>query len=154
MERQTFKITIDAPREKVWDILWNDKTYQEWTSVFSSGSRAESDWREGSKILFLDGKGDGMVSTIAAKRLNEFMSFKHLGEIHNGVEDTTSEKVRQWSGSQENYTLKTVSGKTELTVDLDITDEFKEYFQETFPKAMQKIKSICERSNQDAVISR
>ena len=45
MEKQTFKITIDAPREKVWDVLWSDDTYREWTSVFSPGSRAETDWR-------------------------------------------------------------------------------------------------------------
>jgi uncharacterized protein YndB with AHSA1/START domain len=153
MERQTFKTMIDAPRERVWDILWNDATYREWTSVFSEGSRAESDWKEGSKILFLDGKGSGMVSRIAAKRPPEFMSFEHLGEVHNGVEDLDSEKVSEWSGSMENYTLRDVKGKTELTVEIDLTDDFKDYFLETWPKALENLRSIVERSKQGAVVN-
>ena len=153
MERQTFRTMIDAPRERVWDILWSDATYREWTSVFSEGSRAESDWKEGSKILFLGGKGEGMVSKIAAKRPPEFMSFKHLGEVHNGVEDLDSESVSKWSGSMENYTLRDVKGRTELTVEMDMTDDFKDYFLETWPKALEKLRSIVERSKQEAVVS-
>ena len=53
MEKKQFKIEIAAPREKVWKILWGDKTYPAWTSVFAEGSRAETDWEEGSKVLFL-----------------------------------------------------------------------------------------------------
>lgn len=29
MERQTFNIEINAQREKVWQILWGEKTYPE-----------------------------------------------------------------------------------------------------------------------------
>jgi len=153
MERQTFKITLDAPRETVWDILWNDETYREWTSVFSEGSRAETDWKQGSKVLFVDGKGQGMVSTIAMKKAPEFMSFKHLGEVHDGVEDLTSEKVSKWSGALENYTLRNVNGKTELSVEMDITDEFKDYFVEIWPKALEKLKSIVDRNRKEAMVS-
>jgi uncharacterized protein YndB with AHSA1/START domain len=35
-----FKTLIDAPREKVWDILWADDTYQKWTAAFCEGSKA------------------------------------------------------------------------------------------------------------------
>src|SRR3989337_1200165 len=143
MEKQKFKISIDAPREKVWSILWADTTYPVWTSVFSEGSRAETDWKEGSKVLFLDGKGQGMVSKIAAKKPNEFMSFKHLGTLKDGVEDLESEQAGEWSGSLENYTLKTVNGKTELNVDIDVTEEFKDYFMKTFPKALEKVKALA-----------
>ncbi|SDD55235.1 hypothetical protein SAMN05421636_10113 [Pricia antarctica] len=34
------------------------------------------------------------------------MSFKPLGFIEHGVEDTTSEKVERWAGAMENYTLE------------------------------------------------
>jgi uncharacterized protein YndB with AHSA1/START domain len=146
MEKLKFKTTIDAPREKVWEILWNDASYQAWTAVFSEGSRAETDWKKGSKVLFLDGKGDGMVSSIAENIPNEFMSFKHLGEVKNGVEDVDSEKVREWADGTENYTLKTMNGKTELTVDLDIVAEFKDYFMTTFPKALDKAKELAEKN--------
>jgi len=146
METKEFKVTIDAPKEKVWNTLWNDATYREWTSVFAEGSRAESDWKKGSKILFLDGKGSGMVSVIAEQIPNEFMSFKHLGEVKDGVEDTASEKVSQWAGAFENYTLKMINGKTELIVDMDISDDFADYFLKTFPKALDKVKEIAEKN--------
>ena len=68
MTKQEFKVSINAPREKVWEVLWNDATYPAWTSAFSEGSHAVTDWKKGSKILFLDGKGSGMVSTIAEKK--------------------------------------------------------------------------------------
>lgn len=146
MEKKEFKITIDAPREKVWSILWNDDTYREWTSVFSQGSHAETDWQQGSKVLFLDGKNDGMVSKIAQNRPNEYMSIEHLGEVHNGVEDLESPKVREWAGAHENYTLKTVGNKTELVVDMDINQEFLDYFENIFPQALEKVKSIAEKN--------
>jgi len=144
MERKNFSISINASREKIWDVLWSDSSYRQWTSVFAEGSRAETDWKKGSKVLFHDGKGDGMVSTIIENIPNEFMSIKHLGEVKNGIEDTASEKVKQWTGAMENYTLKQVNGKTELNVDMDIAEEYKDYFLTTWPKALEKIKELAE----------
>ena len=146
MEKKEFKTTINAPREKVWSLLWDNTTYPEWTSVFAEGSRAETDWKKGSKVLFLDGKGEGMVSTIAENKPNEFMSIKHLGFVKNGVEDTNSEKVKEWAGALENYTLKTIDGKTELIVDMDIIDEYKDYFEKTWPNALKKLKEMAEKN--------
>ena len=147
MERLHFSVNINAPKEKVWNILWSKGNYESWTSVFSQGSTAVTDWNEGSKILFVDGKGDGMVSKIAVKKPNEYMSFQHLGEIMNGVEDTTSEKVKVWQGSQENYRLTTNGEQTTLDVEMDITPDFKDYFLKTWPKAMEAIKQLAESSN-------
>jgi hypothetical protein len=144
MERLKFNVTINAPREKVWDVLWKDETYRAWTSAFNEGSHVKTDWKEGSKVLFLDGNGDGMVSTIARSIPNEYMSFEHLGVIVNGVEDTTSEKVRNWAGAMENYTLKTAGGKTELSVDIDIDKEHKDMFTQIFPKALDNVKRLAE----------
>ena len=146
MEKKQFKIEIAAPKEKVWKVLWGDTTYPAWTSAFAEGSRAETNWEEGSKVLFLDGKGQGMVSTIAKKIPNEFMSFKHLGTVKDGVEDFESEQTKEWSGALENYVLKTVNGKTELVVDMDIAEEYKDYFMNTWPKALDKVKELAEKN--------
>jgi hypothetical protein len=142
-----FNINIDAPKEKVWNTLWNDKTYREWTSAFAEGSRAETDWKKGSKVLFLDGKNSGMVSTIVENKPNEFMSIRHLGTIKNGVEDLDSEETRQWSGAFENYTLRETGGKTALHVEMggaDIPSDFEDYFLQTWPKALDKLKELSE----------
>lgn len=144
MEKLSFKTSINAPKEKVWKTLWDDATYGKWTSVFSPTSYADTDWKEGSKVLFLDGGGSGMVSRIETIRPNEFMSFRHLGEVKNGVEDTESDKVKGWAGALENYTLKEVNGITELTVDMDMNEDYKDYFVGTFPKALEQLKLLSE----------
>lgn len=145
MEKIRFTTIINAPREKVWSILWTDETYRAWTSAFSEGSCAVTDWKKGSKVLFMDGKGSGMVSRIYDLVPNEYMSFQHLGEVKDGVEDTTSERVQQWAGGRENYTLNTVGSTTELITELDMPVEFKDYFMNTFPLALQKVKELSEQ---------
>ena len=91
MERHTFNVVIDAPRETVWDVLWSQATYPEWTAAFSAGSRAETTWQQGSKVLFLGAGNEGMVATIAENQPNEFMSIRHLGMVKNGVDELDSD---------------------------------------------------------------
>lgn len=86
MSTLTFSVAINAPREKVWETLWNDASYREWTAVFMEGSYAETDWNEGSKVSFLTPKGDGMFGIIQKKIPNVQMTFKHLGEVRNGID--------------------------------------------------------------------
>src|SRR4030095_8775010 len=123
-----FKITINAPKENVWKVLWDESSYRKWTSAFSEGSYAVSDWKEGSKVLFLTPAGEGMVSKIETLRPNEFMSFKHLGVVKDHKEHLEGPEVEQWAGALENYTLRESDGVTTLTVDMDITDQYKDYF--------------------------
>jgi hypothetical protein len=146
MERHTFKIEIEAPREKVWKILWGEKTYSAWTAAFSEGSKVETDWQEGGKALFLNASGEeGMVSIIEKKDPPSFMSFRHIGIVKDGKEMTEGEEVEKWAPAYENYTLKEADGKTELVVDMDVDNEYKEYFVETWPKALAKAKELAER---------
>lgn len=145
MEKFNFSIMIKAPKDKVWDVLWNDTTYRIWTSPFSEGSYAESNWQEGGKILFLLPNGSGMSSIIVKKTPNEFMSFKHLTEVKNFVEQPIDEKIKQWSGAMENYTLKESGGSTELTVEIDGIEEHVNFFKEAFPRALKKVKELSEK---------
>jgi|SRR5688572_438398 len=147
MEKINFTTSINAPREKVWKVLWDDESYRKWTSAFMEGSYADTDnWKEGSKVLFLSSGGNGMVSKVASNKKNEFMSFEHLGVVKNGVEDTESESVKEWAGARENYRLTEENGKTKLVVDMDSTDEFKDYFTKTFPVALEKVKELAEKN--------
>lgn len=145
MEKLVFSTSINASPEKVWNILWTDASYRKWTAAFMEGSYAVTDWKEGSKVLFLDGKGMGMVSRIAVNRPNEYMSIEHLGEVKDGVEDTTSDRVKAWAGAHENYTLKKINDQTELTIDMDITEEYKEMFAQIWPKALANVKQLSEQ---------
>src|SRR5688572_17833407 len=107
MEKLRFNILINAPKEKVWKTLWDDKTYREWTSVFSPDSWAKSDWKQGSRIEFLDGKSCGMFSTIEKMVDNQQMTFKHLGEIKDGKDVPSN-----WGDARESYYLSEKNGQT------------------------------------------
>ncbi|MEJ7627894.1 MAG: SRPBCC domain-containing protein [Ferruginibacter sp.] len=147
MKKTNFKIDINASKEKVWNVLWNDDTYTQWTAPFGEGSYAQTDWKEGSKVLFLSSNGEGMNSTIVKKTPNEFMSFKHLGMIKDGIEMPLDDKTREWSGAMENYILNEKGGGTELVVEMDIAENFEKYFTDTFPKALEKVKELAEKIN-------
>jgi len=140
MKTLKFTETIKAPKAKVWETLWNDETYRHWTSPFMEGSYAESDWKEGSRILFLSPGGNGMYSIIEKKIPNEQMTFKHLGEVKNGVETPGD-----WAGAKEIYHLEEKNGTTQLEVQMDSVGEFEEYFSKTFPVALNKVKEIAEQ---------
>ena len=141
MKRKNYSIHIGAPRPTVWNILWGSDSYKAWTSVFSEGSHAETDWKEGSKVLFLDGKGNGMISRIARKQPDAFMSFEHLGVMKDGKEDTAT---AEWAGATENYTLTDEDGGTRLSVEIDVEGEFESYFDKTFPAALEKVRDLSE----------
>ena len=144
MDKQHFSITIDATPEKIWDVLWDKDTYPIWTRPFSENSTAVTDWKKGSKVLFLDGDERGMVSVVAENIPNKFMSIEHLGLYKDGVEDLESEEVKEWKGAQENYTLKPLDGQTELQIEMDINEKYKEMFNGIWPKALEEVKKLAE----------
>ncbi|UII32743.1 SRPBCC domain-containing protein [Fulvivirga ulvae] len=142
MKRETFKITINAAAERVWEVLWSDNYYRRWAAVFMEGSLAQTDWKEGSKVLFVSPEGEGMVSSIVSKKTNEHMVFRHLGTISKGVEDLDNE----WTGAMESYKLE-ANGATTLTVEMDSTEEYLEYFKKAWPKALDSIKELAEKDS-------
>ena len=145
METLKYQTEINASAEKVWDVLWNDNTYSQWTHYFSPGSVMESDWQVG-KTLFLDAsRKNGMISTIQKIEKPTVVIFKHSGEIINGIEDTESEKVKVWSGGLEAYFLEENNGKTVLKIEVDYDDSFKEMMEEGFRKGLEIIKELSEK---------
>ncbi|MBL6445435.1 SRPBCC domain-containing protein [Fulvivirga sp. 29W222] len=140
MKRVSFQISIGASVERVWEVLWGDDYYQRWFSVFMEGSYAETDWNEGSKVLFLTPEGEGMVSTIKIKKPYKHMVFQHLGTVSKGEEDLDNE----WAGAIESYTLES-NGGTKLTVEVDTIEKYREYFEKVWPVAMERIKELAEK---------
>lgn len=145
-----FNIKINAPREKVWDVLFGEKTYPIWTTAFSEGSHVETDWKKGSKAVFLDSKERGMVSKIVDNVPNEYMSIEHLGMIMNGLEDYESEAVKSWAGTKENYTLTDLGGKTNLHIFMEMDESEKnkpmlDMFANMWPNALAIVKELAEK---------
>ncbi len=147
-EKIQFKITINAKVEKVFQIMFDETTYKKWTAVFNPTSSFKGTWKKGEKMLFLgtdqDGNKGGMVSKIKEFITNQFVSIEHIGILQGEQEITSGEEVESWAGINENYTFTETNGNTQLVVEIDSNEEFKNYFDETWPKALNKLKEICE----------
>lgn len=152
MEKLQFKKEIKAGSQKVYETmlgLKNKSTYEHWTSVFNPTSSFEGSWEKGSKIHFTgvdeNGKKGGMVSEIKEHQPARFVSIRHYGFLDGDTEVTTGEQVEKWAGGHENYSYQENNGVTTLTVDMDVIDEYLDYFKDKYPTALDKLKEICER---------
>ena len=151
MQKLQYTITIDAAATRVFDLMLgisNKSTYEQWTALFNPTSSFEGTWEAGSKMQFVGvdehGEKGGMLSRIAENRPNEFVSIQHYGLVQGGKEVTEGPEVKKWANGFENYTFAGDGVRTTLTVDLDATDEFADYMNETYPLALQKLKEMCE----------
>lgn len=150
MKRKQYETHINAPRERVWESLWGEQSYKEWTSAFTEGSKVETNWEEGGKIVFLNAENKGMIARIEEKKAPEKMVFKHLGMVDkNGNEDLESEKVKAWSGAEEIYILKENGQNTELIVKMDLDEGQEDYFDKVWPKAFEKLKDLAESQTRE-----
>ena len=152
MEKLQYKVSINAAAGKVYDTmlgLSNKSTYEQWTALFNPTSTYDGSWNKGSKMLFIgtDGKGEkgGMVSEIFDNIPNHFVSIRHYGLIKANVEITEGPEVEKWANGFENYTFVENNGTTTVSVDLDTTEDFWDYMNQTYPKALDKLKEICEK---------
>ncbi len=143
-----FSTTINASAEKVWFSLWNKTDYENWVSVFYEGSYAISDWNKGSKVHFLSPEGSGMFSVISEMIPNKKITFLHQGEVKEHIEQ---EPKKEWIGCEESYELIEENGVTTLTVNLLLDKNWKDYFNDTFPKALAKIKEIAENDKTETI---
>jgi hypothetical protein len=151
MTKIKFTVSINAPAYKVFDVMLgitNKTTYEHWTALFNPTSTYEGSWDKGSKILFIGtnekGEKEGMVSEIANNIPHRFISIRHYGLVQGNLEITEGPEVEKWANGFENYTFEEKNGATTVTVDLDTVEEFLEYMNEHYPKALDKLKEQCE----------
>ncbi len=152
MKKLQFKVNINAHVTKVYDFMLgfsSKSTYEQWTALFNPTSTYEGTWDKGNKILFIgvDEKGEkgGMVSRIVENIPKRFVSIQHYGLYQADKEITEGPEVEKWANGFENYSFEENNGSTTPTVDLDTTEDFLDYMNETYPKALDKLKEICEK---------
>ena len=151
MKKLQFKVNINAPVTKIYDFMLginNKSTYELWTSLFNTTSTYEGSWDKGTKMLFIgideNGEKGGMVSKIAENIPNRFVSIQHYGLLKADKEITEGPEVEKWAIGFENYTFEENNGTTTITVDLDTTEDFLDYMNQTYPRSLDKLKEICE----------
>ena len=152
MQKIQFKKEINASAKKVYQTmlgLQDKTTYEQWTAAFNPTSTYEGSWNKGAKIYFIgtdeNGKRGGMISEIAENIPSEFVSIKHNGILDGENEITSGEQVEQWAGGHENYRFQENNGVTTVTVEMDTVDDYLDYFNNTYPKALEKLKEISEK---------
>lgn len=151
MKKLHYKIDIDTSAEKVYNTMLginNIETYEQWTSEFNPGSTYEGSWEKGAKIYFIgtdeNGKRGGMVAQIADNIPARFVSIRHYGIVDGENEITEGAQVEKWAGGMENYSFDENNGVTTVTVDVDVTEDYIDYFNTTWPKALNKLKELVE----------
>ena len=140
----TFTVSIAAPRPLVWETMLDAETYRRWTAPFCEGTYFEGSWEEGSRMHFLAPNGDGMVAEIAENRPLEYVSIRHLGEVRDGIEDTTSEGVQAWAPAYESFAFAETEQGTEVTVELETLAEYEQCMLDTYPRALSILKELCD----------
>lgn len=128
--------------------LVNIKTYEQWTAEFNPTSSYEGSWEKGTKIYFVgtdeNGKKGGMVSEIADNIPFLFVSIRHYGILDGENEITEGPEVEKWAGGLENYSFHENNGVTTVTVESDVTEDYLDYFDTTWPNALKKLKALSE----------
>ncbi|MEQ6118063.1 SRPBCC domain-containing protein [Reichenbachiella sp. MALMAid0571] len=152
MKKLQFKKDIDTSAEKTYNTMLgigNIETYEQWTSEFNPTSTYEGSWKKGAKIYFIgtdeNGKRGGMVSEIADNIPFRFVSIRHYGILDGENEITEGAEVEKWAGGLENYSFEENNGVTTVTVDLDAMEDYIDFFNKTYPKALNKLKEIAEK---------
>jgi|SRR5690606_9607401 len=148
MKKMQFKIDIHAGIENVYDTMLGEKTFKKWTSEFNPTSDFEGSWEKGAKILFVgvnkEGKREGMVGLIEENIPYRFISIKYIGLLNGDKEITEGPEIESWVNTFENYSFSGNDIQTTVTVDIDIQDQWVDYYEKTYPKALERLKQICE----------
>ncbi|MHA7843528.1 MAG: SRPBCC family protein [Winogradskyella sp.] len=152
MKKLQFKIEINSSSKKVYNTMLgidNIKTYEQWTAEFNPTSTYEGNWDKGSKIYFVgtdeNGKRGGMVSEIADNIPFEFVSIRHYGILDGENEITSGPDVEKWAGGLENYSFEEHNGVTTVTVESDVDEDYLDFFNTTWSKALNKLKELSEK---------
>jgi hypothetical protein len=151
MQKLTYSVEISAPAAIVWRVLWEKASYEQWTKPFSPGSTYEGSFEaEGDRVHFHNGEDGGMYSVVARRVENEFMSIQHLGVLgKNGEELPPAPDTEQWSNIYEDYTLSPIENGVRLDITLEMDDEYIDFMNDAFPRALGIVKSLSEQQAQE-----
>ena len=144
MNEMQFSIEIAATREQVWDTLWRDETVREWASVIDPGTYMVGDLEVGNEVQFISSSsGYGVTSRVEELVEGESVLLRHRADTQD---DGTRARDDEWTGGTERYDLAERDGLTTLTVTFDVPPELEAEFEVSYPKALQRVKALAERT--------
>lgn len=144
LQRLNYRAHIQAPVERVWDTMLADDSYRDWTSAFMEGSYYEGSWAQGSRIRFLTPSGEGMEAEIAQNQRHVYLSIRHLGMVSPGQPAAPDGGAGAAPPAYENYRFTAEAGGTRLDIEQDVPPEYAAMMDESWPKALARLKALCE----------
>jgi uncharacterized protein YndB with AHSA1/START domain len=149
LKKIKFEYFINASPEKVYRLMLAPESYKKWTAAFNPGSHFRGSWDEGSSIHFIgtdeQGNEGGMVSRIQKNIPAECVCIEHLGMLLDGKEILEGPEIELWAGVLECYYFLPNGSGTTLKVEMDTIQSYEAYFSETWPKALEILKQLCEQ---------
>ena len=144
MKEFQFSIEINASKERVWATLWDDETFRDWANIIDEGTYMKGEMKEGNEIEYISSvNGYGVTSLIEKLDPNEFVLFRHGADTK---ESGQQEREKEWTGGTESYSLTEKNGVTSLTVKTDVPEGMEEIFNDSLPRALERIKILAERN--------
>ncbi|MEK7599798.1 MAG: hypothetical protein AAB462_02085 [Patescibacteria group bacterium] len=144
MNKMQFVVEINATKQKVWDTLWQDTTFRQWAGIIDPGTYMVGDLQQGNEVQYISANGFGVTSLVEKLVVGEFLLLKHRADTQD---QGKQERKKEWTGGQESYSLDEKDGTTTLTVAFDVPPELEGYFAINFPKALERVKVLTERSD-------
>lgn len=145
MKKLEFKIDIAADRQKVWNTMLDPDTYKEWVKASWPGSYYEGNWKQGEDLRFLSPGYGGTLARLEKEEPYKRIVAKHIAVINtDGTEDRTSEVAKGWIGTTESYAFTGNNGGTELKIEINTYPGWEKMFTDGWPKALARLKEICE----------
>jgi uncharacterized protein YndB with AHSA1/START domain len=147
MKRLEFTTDIAADKKKVWNTMLNPETYKQWVDVAWPGSYFEGLWAKGEQIRFISPGQGGTLAELKEQKPYETILAEQVAVINpDGSEDRESKIAKGWIGTTERYTFNEQNGKTNLVVEINTPPSWAEMFEDGWPKALAKLKEMCERN--------
>lgn len=148
MQTIQHSIMINASKENVWEALWSDQDFRDWSSIIDEGTYMDGDLKEGNEVNFIGNEDDGVrygvTSRVEKLVPNEQILFTRIADILVNKDGSIEKRDKQWTGGTERYELKEVQDKTQLSITQDVPEELVEYFNTNTPKALEHVKTLAE----------
>ncbi len=144
MKELQFSVEINAHRERVWDTLWQDETFRQWAGIIDPGTYMVGDLKQGNEVQFISSEnGYGVTSLVEKLIPGEFLLLRHSADTR---ESGKREREKEWTGGEESYRLTEKNGTVILAAAFDIPLEMEDYFRTNYPKALERVKELAEKS--------
>lgn len=145
MKKLDYRITINAPQEKIWEVLRSKETYSKRTKPFSENSICIWVIKEWWNLDFLDKWQWGTRVIIKELKVPELIRMEHisvLGMDWNPVPEDQQDKDRNWT--LETYILEKSWDQTIVTVEIETTEKYWDTNDDSMPKALEILKQLSE----------